>query len=62
VRLDAEAPRQAEVEDLHLPGVAHHDVAGLDVAVDDALGVRRLERLGDLLRDADDLAVGQRAP
>ena len=36
--------RDAEVGDLHVPGVGDHDVAGLHVAVDDPLAVRRLER------------------
>ena len=49
-----EAPRQAEVEHLHLACVAHDDVAGLDVAVDDALGVGRAERRRDLQRDVHD--------
>ncbi len=51
------APRlgQAEVEDLDLPVRRHLHVRGLEVAVDDALLVRLLEGLGDLLRDGDRL-------
>ena len=36
--------RQAEVEHLHVAVAAHHDVLGLDVAMDDAGGVRRGQR------------------
>ena len=42
--------REAEVEELH-PAVGRDlDVRGLEVAVDDPLLVRRLQRLGDLPR------------
>ena len=40
--------RQAEVEHLGLAARRHEDVRRLDVAVDDALGVRGVERVGDL--------------
>ena len=46
---------QAEVEHLHLAVGRDLDVRGLEVAVDDALVVRGLERLGNLLRDAQRL-------
>ena len=39
-------PGQAEVQDLHLALRIHHDVAGLEVAVDDALGMGRLQGPG----------------
>ena len=42
---------EAEVEDLDLAVRRQLDVGGLEVAVDDALLVGALERLGDLLRD-----------
>ena len=42
---------QAEVEYLHGAVGAHHDVGGLQVAVDDPPLVGGLERLDDLLRD-----------
>ena len=42
---------EAEVEDLDLAVRGDLDVGGLEVAVDDALLVGLLERLGDLLRD-----------
>ena len=41
--------REAEVEHLHRAVGADLDVGGLEVAVDDPLLVRRLERLGHLL-------------
>ena len=46
---------ETEVEHLDLPVRRHLDVRRLEVAVDDALLVRLLERLGDLLRDGDRL-------
>ena len=41
---------QAEVEDLRVAAFSDEDVGGLDVAVDDALRVRRADRLGNLDR------------
>ena len=38
----------AEVEHLRLPAAGHEDVRGLDVAVDDAAGMRGVEGVGDL--------------
>ena len=46
---------EAEVEDLHLAVRRDLHVGGLQVAVDDALLVRLLERLGDLPRDRERL-------
>ena len=43
--------RQAEVEHLHRAVGADLDVRGFQVAMDDALLVRRFQRLGNLLRD-----------
>jgi hypothetical protein len=40
--------RQAEIEDLHLSARRHEDVGWLDIAVDDALCVRGVERIGKL--------------
>ena len=44
-----QVPREAEVEDRRAAGAAHHDVAGLDVAVDDPRRVRRVQRASTLL-------------
>jgi hypothetical protein len=44
---------EAEVHHLHAVVVVHHDVAGFDVAVDDAVRVRRGQRGADLDRDVD---------
>ena len=39
---------QAEVEDLGVFALGDEDVRGLDVAVNDVTGVRRIESVGDL--------------
>ena len=52
---------EAEVEHLDLPVGRELHVRGLQVAVDDALGVGLLERLGDLLRDLERLLDGDGA-
>ena len=39
-----------EIEDLRLTGIGHEEARRLDVAMDDPLAVRRLERLADLPR------------
>ncbi len=52
--------REAEVEQLHA-GLRQHDVAGLQVAVDDPLAVRLVERVGDLRAVAQHLLGRQRA-
>ena len=52
---------EAEVDDLHPSVRSHHDVARLDVAVDDPPLVGGCEAAGDLLRDAGRLRNGQRA-
>ena len=48
---------QAEVEHLH-PALRQQDVRGLQVAVDDAVAVRVLERVGDLAGQAQHVATG----
>ena len=54
--------REAEVEHLHRAVGAHLDIRGLQIAMDDALLVRRFERLRDLLRDRQRLVERNRAP
>ena len=51
---------EAEIEDLQVIAVADEQVRRLDVAVDDAARVRRLERLGDLDPEVYDLLDRQR--
>ena len=53
--------RQAEVQDLDRPIGADLHVGRLQIAVDDALLVRRFERLGDLPRDGQRLVEGDGA-
>ena len=53
--------RETEVENLRVPLRRHDDVVGLDVAVDDALGMRVGERVGDLDAEIDRAARVQRA-
>ncbi len=52
---------EAEVEDLDLSVGRELHVGGLEVAVDDPLLVRGLERLGDLPRDGEGLVERERA-
>jgi hypothetical protein len=53
-------PRQAEVEQLHA-ALRDHDVARLQIAMDDALPVRAVERRGDVDGDAQRALERQRA-
>ncbi len=59
--LDLERLCQPEVEDLYPPLGRHLDVGGLEIAMDDPLGVRRFERFGDLPEDRDRLVGRHRA-
>ncbi len=52
-------PGDAEVHDLDLAGAAEHDVAGLDVAVDDPVPVRVVERRQRALGDLDGALRGE---
>src|SRR5215218_10007706 len=47
--------RDPKVEDFHPASWAEKDVGRFDVAVDDALGMCRLQRIGDLYRDVEQL-------
>ena len=42
-----------EIHHLHVAVWQHHDVSGLDIAVDHIFGVRVLQALGDLKHDFD---------
>ena len=53
--------RQPEVEHLYRAVGSHLDVGGLEVAMDDALLMRRFQRLRDLLRDGQCLVDRNRA-
>ena len=44
-------PREAEVQDLHVPVLGDEDVLGLQIAVDDALVVAAAAARGDLQRE-----------
>ena len=60
-------PGQAEVGDLHPARFVQQDVLRLDVAMNDALVVRELERLANLRHDGQrlarrQLALGQQVP
>ena len=48
---------QAPVEDVHLAEVSEHDVAGLEVAVDDAADVGEVHRVADAREGAEELAA-----
>ena len=52
--------REAEVQHLHRAVRPHLDVRRLQIAMNDALLVRRFERLGDLLRDRQRLVERDR--
>ena len=59
VVFERDRARETEVEHLHEPVAAEHDVLGLDVAMDDAGCVRRAEGSRDLRADLDHLGKGQ---
>ena len=45
--------RQPEIENLRMSPPRHEDVGRLDVAMHDPLAVRRIEPVGNLYRDAE---------
>ena len=51
---------QAEVQDLRLPASRHEDIRRLQVAVDDAFGMRNVQRVRNLDADVEDLVERQR--
>ena len=51
--------RKPEVQELHESASGEEDIARRDVAMNDAVVVRRAQRVGDLARDIDDLAEPQ---
>ncbi len=55
------AVRQAEIEQLHLAFRSQHDIARLQMPVNDAVLVRLFESGGDLDGDADQFHFGDRA-
>ena len=44
---------QSEIEDFRLIAAGHENVGGLDVSMDDAFGVSRIERVRDLNAEID---------
>ncbi len=55
-------PGKASRPDLRHAAIGHEDVGGLDVAVDDALGVRRFQRIGQLRTEIEDAIERERSP
>ena len=53
--------RQSEIQNLCVSALGDEDVSRLDVAVDDALGVGGIERVGDLDGEREDQIRVQRA-
>src|SRR5438309_11728828 len=51
---------EAEIENLYLAALSDEDVGRLDVAMNDALGMRGFERLGELNADIEQAINGQR--
>ena len=49
--------RETEVHDLHVTALGQEDVPGLDVAMDDAVGVRRVQRIRGLDADVDQVMI-----
>src|SRR5262249_35034855 len=58
-RLLVDLLREAEVRDLRMAVVVEQDVRGLQVAVDDALAVRVVDRAADLHDDVEDALAAE---
>ena len=54
-------PRQPEIKQLGVTAIGHEDVGRLDVAMDDPLGVRSFERVGELDAKVEDSIRSQGA-
>ncbi len=52
--------RQSEIENLGLPALSDKDVSWLDIAMDDAFRMSRIERVGQLDREFEEKVRGQR--
>ena len=53
---------QTKIEDFGLPALRHKDIGGLDVAVNDAFGVRSRQSVGHLNADVENLIDFHRLP
>jgi hypothetical protein len=53
--------RNPEVENLHAPVTRHHDIRGLQIAMDDSVVVRRLQAVGQLDPERAHFRLGQRS-
>ncbi|HYN06077.1 MAG TPA: hypothetical protein VES67_01680, partial [Vicinamibacterales bacterium] len=60
-RIRAERFGETKIEHLHRAVVAHLDVRGFEIAVNDARVVRGFERFGDLTRDGEGFVEWERA-
>jgi hypothetical protein len=54
--------RQAKIENLRVPSLGEEDIGGLDVAMNNALGVRCVESIGDFDRQISNWSVSSGRP
>ncbi len=45
--------RQTEIQNLGVPAIGDEDIGRLDIAVNDALGMRRVQRIGNFNRERE---------